>query len=205
MPETAAPQPDELPRFADLLQKQIDEMHDLVAELAGVVSPPIPRPPVDVESELLGAVSGAVVLLARWAIAIDQAWEPERIRQREAAKLEHDKIAEVFRQARADREAFGPTPEPHTLNTEETRQFLRNLGIDPDVVIIKAGPTVPVSDERMAEENEAFAERYRNTGNCPAHHPDAGYRSPRPTECTCAGPVRPDADDITRGGTLGGE
>ncbi|OCB46660.1 hypothetical protein A5721_10730 [Mycobacterium vulneris] len=40
---------------------------------------------------------------------------------------------------------------------------------------------------------------YRNTGNCPAHHPDAGYRSPRPTECTCTGPVRPDAEVGTDG------
>lgn len=46
--------------------------------------------------------------------------------------------------------------------------------------------------DKKAAEAEAAAVQYRNTGGCPAHHPDADYRKPRPTECTCSGPIRPD-------------
>lgn len=48
-------------------------------------------------------------------------------------------------------------------------------------------------DEYLSFEDEQLSlEQYRNTGNCPAHHPDASYRDPKPTECTCKGEVRPD-------------
>uniref|UniRef100_A0AAU8GPW4 Uncharacterized protein n=1 Tax=Mycobacterium phage JustASigh TaxID=3158894 RepID=A0AAU8GPW4_9CAUD len=62
--------------------------------------------------------------------------------------------------------------------------------IDEAARILLAAPIEAAPADHPAE--------YRNTGNCPAHHPDAGYRSPRPTECTCTGPVRPD-DEVSDG------